>query len=169
MNHENGFISPAPAAEFRAAMAEVCTPISVVTTVEDGRPYGTTVSAFLSLSMTPPMVLVSLGKQSHLLEVMRRTSAFGLNVLATGQSEFALHFGTKAPDKFSGIDWSYECGSARLPGVAVWVAGTVDTFVEGGDHVLMLGNVAAADTTELAPLTYHAHAFGTHHRFAEAS
>ncbi|WP_405164480.1 flavin reductase family protein [Nocardia sp. NBC_01499] len=156
-------------AEFRAAMAEVCTPISVVTTVEDGRPHGTTVSAFLSLSMAPPMVLVSLGNQSRLLEIVWRTGTFGLNVLAAGQSEYARHFGTKDPDKFDAIDWSYEHGVARLPGVAVWVAGTVHTFVEGGDHMLILGDVAAVDATEFAPLTYHAHTFGTHARYAEAS
>jgi flavin reductase (DIM6/NTAB) family NADH-FMN oxidoreductase RutF len=44
------------AEEFRAVMAGVATPVSVVSTVTDGRPHGTTVSAFASLSMSPPMV-----------------------------------------------------------------------------------------------------------------
>ena len=50
----------AVAEDFREVMAGVPTPVSVVTTLTDGHPHGTTVSAFASLSMTPPMVLVSI-------------------------------------------------------------------------------------------------------------
>jgi flavin reductase (DIM6/NTAB) family NADH-FMN oxidoreductase RutF len=140
-----------------------------VTTVEDGRPHGTTVSAFASLSMTPPMVLVSLDNGSGLLAMVQRTGTFGLNVLAAGQSALALRFARKGPEKFSGADWSHEFGAARLAGVAAWVACTVDRIVEGGDHLVVLGNVVAAEATETDPLTYHARTFGTHLRHAEAS
>jgi flavin reductase (DIM6/NTAB) family NADH-FMN oxidoreductase RutF len=156
-------------AAFRAAMAGVCTPVSVVTTVEDGRPHGTTVSAFASLSMTPPMVLVSLDNGSDLLAIVQRTGNFGLNVLAYGQSALALRFAKKGPEKFSGAAWSAECGAARLDGVAAWVACTVGQIVEGGDHRVLLGNVVAAEAAEIEPLTYHARTFGTHMRDAEAS
>jgi flavin reductase (DIM6/NTAB) family NADH-FMN oxidoreductase RutF len=154
---------------FRAAMAGVCTPVSVVTTVEGGRPHGTTVSAFTSLSMAPPMVLVSLDRGSDLLSMVRRTGTFGLNVLASGQSALASRFARKGPEKFSGADWSNEFGAARLCGVAAWVACTVGQIVEGGDHLVLLGDVVAAEATESEPLTYHARTFGTHLRHAEAS
>jgi flavin reductase (DIM6/NTAB) family NADH-FMN oxidoreductase RutF len=154
---------------FRAAMAGVCTPVSVVTTVEGGRPHGTTVSAFTSLSMNPPMVLVSLDNGSDLLAMVQRTGMFGLNVLAAGQSAMALRFARKGPEKFSGAGWSNECGAARLSGVAAWVACSVANIVEGGDHQVLLGNVVAAEATETEPLTYHARTFGTHQRHAEAS
>ena len=49
-------------AHFREVMAGVATPVSVVTAISDGRPHGTTVSAFASLSMDPPMVLVALDR-----------------------------------------------------------------------------------------------------------
>lgn len=80
---------------FRAAMAAVCTPVSVVTTMEDGLPYGTTVSAFTSLSLEPPMLLVSLDRNSDLLAMIRRTGRFGLNVLASSQPELAMNFARK--------------------------------------------------------------------------
>lgn len=156
-------------ATFRAAMAGVCTPVSVVTAVEDGRPHGTTVSAFASLSMTPPMVLVSLDHGSDLLAMVRRTNTFGLNVLASGQSTLASRFAKKGPEKFNGVEWFEEAGAARLAGAAAWVACTVSRIVEGGDHLVLLGDVVAADAAETAPLTYHARTFGTHRRHAEAS
>jgi flavin reductase (DIM6/NTAB) family NADH-FMN oxidoreductase RutF len=155
---------------FRTAMASVCTPVSVVTTVEDGRPHGTTVSAFTSLSMTPPMVLVSLDRGSDLLSMVERTGTFGLNVLTSAQSGLALRFARKGADKFDGVAWSDDFGAARLGGeVQAWVACTVGAIVEGGDHMVLLGDVVSAEATETEPLTYHARTFGTHLRHVEVS
>src|SRR5579871_3916094 len=93
-------------AAFRTAMASVCTPVSVVTTLADGLPYGTTVSAFASLSMEPPMVLVSLDLGSDLLALVRQTGRFGLNVLASSQTALALNFARKGgAGKFAGVAW----------------------------------------------------------------
>ncbi|MFD0478311.1 flavin reductase family protein [Nonomuraea thailandensis] len=95
-------------------MAAVCTPVSVVTTMEDGLPYGTTVSAFASLSLDPPMILVSLDRSSDLLEMIRRTGRFGLNVLAHSQSELALNFARKGGTaKFTGVRWTEAAGARR--------------------------------------------------------
>jgi flavin reductase (DIM6/NTAB) family NADH-FMN oxidoreductase RutF len=154
---------------FRSAMAGVCTPVSVVTTVEGGRPHGTTVSAFTSLSMSPPMVLVSLDTGSDLLGMVRRTRTFGVNVLASGQSALALRFARKGPDKFHLADWSEQRGAARLTGAAAWVACTVAEIIAGGDHLILLGDVVEVEATQTEPLTYHARTFGTHLRHAEAS
>ena len=153
----------------RSAMAGVCTPVSVVTTVENGLAHGTTVSAFSSLSMDPPMVLVSLDASSELLARVRRCHTFGVNVLASHQSDVALRFATKGPDKFSGVAWNDERGAARLQGVAVWLACVVEEVLPGGDHFILLGRVLAADVTDGEPLTYHARSFGTHLRHAMAS
>ncbi|MFI6284836.1 flavin reductase family protein [Streptomyces sp. NPDC051018] len=152
---------------FRAAMAGVCTPVCVVTTVDRGRPHGTTVSAVASLSMSPPMVLVALDRGSGLLSLVRHTGRFGLNVLASGQSDLALRFARKDADRFAGTTWSAEPGSARLAGIAAWVRCEVAELVGGGDHIIVLGSVVDATSTDVAPLTYHARTFGTHQRTEE--
>ncbi|RZB16065.1 flavin reductase [Streptomyces sp. F001] len=87
---------------FRDAMATVASPVAVVTAMNGRRPHGTTVSAFASLSLTPPMVMVSLDTRSHLLAIIRRTGRFGLNVLGTHQAELAAAFAHSGPDKFQG-------------------------------------------------------------------
>ena len=147
---------------FRAAMARVCTPVAVVTTVEDGRPHGTTVSAFTSLSLNPPMILVSLDASSDLLALIRRTRCFGVNVLTRTQADLAHRFAIKGRDKFAGVSWVAAQGSARLAANAAWVACEVVQFVPGGDHLIVLGKVLSVEATEAEPLTYHARAFGTH-------
>lgn len=154
---------------FRAAMAAVCTPVAVVTNAEDGLPNGTTVSAFTSLSMNPPMILVSLDKGSDLLSKVPRIGTFGLNVLASGQSALARRFATKGPEKVRGVDWWNEFGRARLRAVAAWVACTVGRIVEGGDHLVQVANVVSAEAAEIEPLTYYARTFGTRLPHAEVS
>lgn len=82
-------------AAFREVMSGVATPVSVVTAMDDGRPHGTTVSAFSSLSMQPPMVLVALDRRSELLGLITSSLRFGINVLGGGQSALALAFARK--------------------------------------------------------------------------
>jgi flavin reductase (DIM6/NTAB) family NADH-FMN oxidoreductase RutF len=144
-------------------MAGVATPVSVVTSMADGLPHGTTVSAFASLSMSPPMVLVSLDRGSDLLALVRESGRFGVNVLGSTQSALALAFARKGgTGKFNGVRWDVDHDLPRLPGAPGWLACDVAALVEGGDHVVALGTVVAAETLAGRPLTYHGRLFGTH-------
>lgn len=155
---------------FREAMAVVCSPVAVITTRGQGLPYGTTVSAFTSLSMDPPMVLVSLDRRSELLEVVRDSGAFGVNILSSAQAAVAAHFARKGGTrKFADARWYDDSGLPRLPGVAGFLSCRVARLVEGGDHLVLLGDVVAADSTASTPLTYHNREFGTHVSLDEAS
>ena len=109
-------------------MAGVATPVSVVTAVAgDGVPHGTTVSAFASLSMDPPMVLVSLDRGSDLLALVRETGRFGVNVLGSTQSALALSFARKGPDKFTDVEWvTSTTASPGCPDAPGWLACEVD-------------------------------------------
>lgn len=154
--------TPVDAETFRGAMAAVCTPVSVVTAMAGARPHGSTVSAFASLSLNPPMILVSLDKSSELLRHIRRALVFGLNVLHTDQAALAAGFARKGDDKFDGISWTLESGVPRLDGCAAWLACTVERMVSGGDHTVVFGHVRSAAHAPAAPLTYYQRRFGTH-------
>ncbi|WP_141910233.1 flavin reductase family protein [Micromonospora sp. A202] len=144
-------------------MAHVCTPVSVVTAMSCGRPHGTTVSAFASLSMDPPMILISLSRNSDLLAVVRTSGCFGVNMLASEQSALAIGFAHKGgADKFNGVPWHPEGGVPRLPDSAGFLVCRVSRLVEGGDHMILLGEVVSAHPVRARPLTYHRRAFGTH-------
>src|SRR4051812_1052350 len=147
---------------FREVMAGVPTPVSVVTTLRDDRPHGTTVSAFTSLSMAPPMLLVALDRGSDLLARLAIGQPFGVTVLGAGQAGLAAAFARKGADKFTGIDWRADDGAPRLLGSPGWLACTVTQLVDGGDHVVVLGTVVRAAAAGGPPLTYHGRTFGTH-------
>jgi flavin reductase (DIM6/NTAB) family NADH-FMN oxidoreductase RutF len=148
---------------FREVMASVCTPVSVVTTMCGGLPFGTTVSAFSSLSMDPPMILVALDRGSDLLAVIRQTSCLGLNILGSHQSALAGAFARKGGvAKFTGVPWHDDHGVPRLPGAAGFLTASVAQLIPGGDHIVVLANVHTSHSTGTAPLTYHNRVFGTH-------
>ncbi|MBT2269963.1 flavin reductase family protein [Rhodococcus enclensis] len=144
-------------------MAAVCAPVAVVTAVRGGAPFGTTVSAFASLSMSPPMVLVSLDRASTLLGVVREVRNFGVNVLGSEHAHLAVTFSGKGgSDKFVGVEWNEVASVPQLTDMAAFVGCTVVGVVEGGDHVVLLGEVVTADHRQQPPLTYHRRTFGTH-------
>src|ERR1700757_1420365 len=106
---------------FRDTLARVPTPVTVVTSHVDRRPHGTTVSAFSSLSLEPPMILVSLDQNSDLLKIIQETGRFGVNVLASGQQSLATTFARKGADKFAGVAWYMDHGAPRLAGKGQWL------------------------------------------------
>ena len=139
---------------FREAMGAVCTPVAVVTAMDGERPHGTTVSAFCSLSMRPPLVLVSLDRGSDLLALVRRSGRFGVNVLEQDQRELARGFARKGTDKFTAVHWRAAAGLPRLDGAGLWLACAVDELLEGGDHVIVTGIVHVAEHDAREPLLY---------------
>ena len=153
---------------FRDAMAHMCAPVSVITTMDGDRPHGTTVSAVMSLSVDPLLIAVALADTSESLRHIREATTFGVNILDAAQEDIAMRFATKGDDKFATVDWSLACGVPRITGAAVWVACTLAEVVPGGDHALLFGSVVDVERDSgAAPLTYHGRRFGTHVPLAE--
>lgn len=151
--------------DFKEVMSCVATPVSIVTAMaDDGLPFGATVSAFASLSITPAMVMVALDRSSRTLEVIRESGRFGLNVLGADQAGLAMSFATKDRfGKFHGTSWNADRGIPRISQASAWIASSVADCVDGGDHVIVLGCVDAAEKNESEPpLLYYRRGFGTH-------
>jgi flavin reductase (DIM6/NTAB) family NADH-FMN oxidoreductase RutF len=140
--------------QFRRVLGTVATPVSVVTTIESRRPHGTTVSAFCSLSLKPPLVLVALDHGSELLRLVCATRRFAVNLLAVGQDDLARRFARKGSGKFDGVDWQERSGLPRLPGSHGFLACELEQLVAGGDHTIVTGLVTDADCTPATPLVY---------------
>ena len=151
---------------FRDLMAGVCAPVTVVTTAESGTPYGTTVSAFASLSLDPPMVTVALDRASSVLSRILDAGRLGVNVLGGVQGDLATVFARRGVDRFAGVPWRMEHGLPRLTEAPGWMACDLESVVEGGDHLLLLARVQQCATTTAAPLVYGHRTFGTHSAFA---
>ena len=151
--------------EFREALAGLCTPVTVVTTMVGGDPAGATVSAIASLSLEPPMVTVALDQRSRLLPALLQARRFGVNVLSYGQEETARLFATPGAERFGVAAWQVDHGMPRLHGAGAWLVCEVTQAVPGGDHTLLLAAVEHTAHTQSAPLVYARRTFGTHSRF----
>jgi flavin reductase (DIM6/NTAB) family NADH-FMN oxidoreductase RutF len=149
---------------FREVMGGVAAPVSVITSALDGVPHGTTVSAFTSLSLEPPMILVCLDLKSDLLSMIHQSQRFGVNVLDSGGSGVAMAFARKGGDKFASVNWLYSDGLPRLDDAAGWLACSVDNMITAGDHVIITGLATEAASHQGEPLTYYRRSFGTHAR-----
>ncbi|MEZ0113279.1 flavin reductase (DIM6/NTAB) family NADH-FMN oxidoreductase RutF [Catenulispora sp. EB89] len=158
---------------FVELMSGVCAPVTVVTAMTaDGRPRGSTVSSFASLSLDPPLVSFALDRASRLLPYLPPTGRVGVNILGAHQQELASGFARpgRGPDgKFDGVAWRIRAGLPYLPESAGWTAGRVERHVDGGDHVLLVVRVEEAESTSAAPLIYARRVFGTHSGLAVAS
>ena len=151
--------------DFRDLMAAVCAPVTVVTALDEAGPHGTTVSAFASLSLSPPLVTVALDRRSALLGLIRETGRLGVNVLSADGDEVALRFARNGADRFDGVGWTLAQGLPRLDGAAGWGACELRQVVEGGDHLLLIAEVVQAESPPVAPLVYGHRTFGTHSGF----
>lgn len=148
--------------EFLEVMGSVCTPVTVITALDGDRPHGTTVSAFASLSLQPPMVMIALDERSDLLALVRRSWQFGVNILASGQPALASRFAGKGAGKFDGVPWTTAGGLPKLAEATGWLACECVSFVPGGDHTVVLGRVVEAAGSPADPLIYYRRVFGTH-------
>jgi 3-hydroxy-9,10-secoandrosta-1,3,5(10)-triene-9,17-dione monooxygenase reductase component len=146
---------------FRDALAAYPTGVTVVTALGPNGPSGATANAVTSLSLEPPMMLACLDRGSRTLTSVRAAGRFGVNALAAGQEALARRFSVKDPEpqKWDGIDWSENEGCPRLTDSLMWVACELRDLIDGGDHLILTGNVLAADSRDARPLIFHRGAY----------
>ena len=141
-------------------MAHVPSPVTVITTMVDGAPTGTTVSAFASLSIDPPMVFFALDNRGGMIDRVRESGRVGINLLAGDQSEVALRFARRdLPDRFAGLGWHADEGLPRIDGAVAWLRCEELEFRPGGDHTVVLAHVTEAEFDGDESLVYHLRAF----------
>jgi hydroxymethylglutaryl-CoA lyase len=145
---------------FKAAMAQFASGVTVVTTTDGGQRFGITASSFSSLSLEPPLIMVSLAKKLYTHSVIERSGVFAVNILGAGQREWGMRFAGLIPglaDRFEGIaSFTAVTGSPILPDVLGWVDCRLWAQYDGGDHSIFVGEAAAVETSEAdTPLLYH--------------
>ena len=148
---------PVDAESFKQALASWASGVTIVTSRHGDHVHGMTVSAFCSVSLSPPLVMVCLDKASNTLELVEASKVFSVNVLAQGQGELSHRFASKEHEdrRFEGLSCEPGVnGCPHIPGaVSTMDCRVVDT-VQAGDHVIYIGEVDAAEFTDCPPLVY---------------
>ncbi len=147
--------------QFKKALAQFASGVTVVTTMYQEHRIGVTASSFASLSLEPPLVLVCFGKQLFTHKAISEYGAFSVNLLSADQLDWGQRFAGMHPeikDRFAGIDvHTAVTGSPLLPDCLAWLDCKIWQIYDGGDHSIFVGEVVAAYATDatLMPLLYH--------------
>lgn len=148
-------LRPVRSSGFREVMGRFVSGVTVVTTMEDGVHFGCTISSFCSLSEDPPLVLVCIGRQRRMHDKLVAAPGFVVNVLRRDQAHVARRFAGPSGDRFDGAAVSYGRHGMILLGNAIAsVECDLHDVLDGGDHAIVLGRVAAATVREGEPLVY---------------
>jgi flavin reductase (DIM6/NTAB) family NADH-FMN oxidoreductase RutF len=142
---------------FRAVLGRFSSGVTVVTLVDaDGIDCGMTVSAFCSVSLEPPLVLICVDHEASIHESMSEAEYFTVNILSEGQEALARRFADPESDRFQGIGFSRGGnGTAILGDILGYVQCKVVTRHSAGDHDIIIGEVEEASADEGRPLLYY--------------
>ena len=142
---------------FREAMKRFASGVTIVTTVDrDGSWKGFTASAFCSLSLDPPLVLVCQARTSSSYDAFMSCERFLVNILGEEHEDLALGFARSGGDKFAGgrFEPSRRYGLPLLPDALAVVGCAVHARHDGGDHDIYLGQVYSCRVRDGAPMLH---------------
>jgi len=142
---------------FKSVLARFASGITIITTRDaEGRDHGMTASAFSSLSLDPPLVLVCIANDATMAPVVTTASSFVVNILSDSQEALSRRFAGKLDDRFAGIGHARgDLGDAILDDVLAWMQCRIIARHPAGDHIIVIGAVDAAEARDARPLLYY--------------
>jgi flavin reductase (DIM6/NTAB) family NADH-FMN oxidoreductase RutF len=148
--------------QFRHALSRFPSGVTIVTArTAAGHPYGITVSAFCSVSLVPPMVLVCIEKVTASHGALKEARAFVVNILHEDQRPLSEQFAEPAADKFSNVKTSATADG--IPVIDDALANLECRLVhvyDGGDHTIFVGEVEHVTVRDGVPLIYSQGEYG---------
>lgn len=148
---------------FRNAMGKFATGITIVTTEVNGEAHGMTANAFVSVSLNPKLVLVSIDKRAKMLGNIQNSKRFAISFLSASQQDESMRFAGQIKDEAS---YSFE-KYGDLPVIKNALANIVCNLyneVEAGDHILFIGEVTDLKVNDGNPLLYFG---GKYHKITD--
>jgi len=153
------------AREFRNAMGQFATGVVVISTEIDGQPHAMTANAFMSGSLEPPLILVSVAHTARMHSRIEASERFAVSVLGENQQDISNHFAGR-PSADHPPDFEMLEAVPVVEGAVMQLAATLCHSYPCGDHTLFVGQVRALHLPQpaAAPLLYHG---GRYHRLAQ--
>ena len=144
------------ARDLRRAFGNFATGVTIVTTLdEDGTPCGFTANSFTSVSIDPPLLLVSIARSAFGCAIFTGSKGYAVNILAQDQRSLSNRFARAGVDKFADLEWRKGAtGSPLIAGVVAWFDCTHFEQVDAGDHIVLIGRILEYEYNTHAPLGF---------------
>jgi flavin reductase (DIM6/NTAB) family NADH-FMN oxidoreductase RutF len=151
--------SPSEQRRFRDALGTFATGVTVVSTRADELVHGMTANGFMSVSLEPALVVVSIASGARMCELLNRTRRYGVSVLACDQEPVSRHFaGRPAQEE---IPLTEIDGVPLVAGAMTHVVADVVDAHPAGDHTLFIGEVSHFEHRPGEPLIFHSGTYRT--------
>ena len=134
--------------ELREVMRRFPAPVAVVTTAVDEERFGLTVGSLVSLSLEPPLVGISIGKDSSSHEPIRNAGGWSVSLLSAAQQAVAQHFarsGIPPVALWAGVDVREGSRGPLVEGALGWLECRTVSECEAGDHTILVGEVESIE------------------------
>jgi flavin reductase (DIM6/NTAB) family NADH-FMN oxidoreductase RutF len=144
--------------ELRRVMGHFATGVTIITTHSpEGEIHGLTANAFTSVSLDPPLLLISVDKKAESWPYFEASKVFTVNILADDQEGLSRKFAVSGggSKKFEGV--AYHLGANGAPiieGTLAYIECSLYAAYDGGDHTIYLGEIQQAEVTEGKPLLF---------------
>ncbi|TSI05098.1 flavin reductase family protein [Lysinibacillus sp. BW-2-10] len=139
--------------QFRQAMGNFATGVTVITTEIEGEQHGMTANAFMSVSLEPKLVVISIGEKAQMLGKIKESKKFAVNVLSDVQQEYSMLFAGQIKEQRT-VNFDSLAGLPVLTGAIAQVACEVVSEHVEGDHTLFIGKVLDFKVEEGDPLLF---------------
>ena len=153
-DHGSSALDQESAETFKEALSRFASGVTVVSCAREDGPLGITVSAFISVSLTPPLVLVSISKEAKISSQFARAEGYGVSILSALQEDESNHFAGWGREGFT-PRFVELAGRPVLEGALCTLSCRIAQRVSAGDHMLLIGAVEGVELGGThAPLIY---------------
>ncbi|MDM0058836.1 flavin reductase family protein [Variovorax fucosicus] len=147
------------ASTFRQALGRFGSGVTVISVARGDGHHAMTANAFMSISLDPPLIAISVARKARINEYLVEGARFGISVLTDSQQPLALHFGGRPDsDLLPVIEW--QKGVPLMGESAATFVAEVHQIHEGGDHRIFVAKVLQLRWREAAPLLFWGGGFG---------
>ncbi len=148
-----------PPGELKRAVRQFASGVTIVAAVHEGVPHGMTASSFASVSLEPPLILVSMEERSRTRELITQSGRFAVNILRLDQAGLAQTFARTGDKSFDDIPHTVSDGFAFLDDAVANLGCITVTIAPGGDHDIFIAEVVATRVAGGDPLVYHGRSY----------
>jgi flavin reductase (DIM6/NTAB) family NADH-FMN oxidoreductase RutF len=150
-------------AELRRLFSRFPTGVTALCAMDRDQPVGMTASAFVAISLNPPLVSVCIKHGSATWQQLRACKRIGISFLSNGHAATARQLAQRTGDRFAGLDYEVASdGAVFLANAAAWLECSVEKEIAAGDHDIVLFRLHRASVAdEIMPLVFHSSDFHT--------